>query len=131
MSKQLIRTSSNGTMTREEYYVGRITTSGSTTIVAETVAIPQNKLFSILITVLIYRADFTNSNSGTVQAAFLRAAGNVSRDGAQIKNMQGGLSGASLDMVANTSTQTCDIQINGVAATSINWDIAINLYYNI
>lgn len=111
------------------YKIDRQTTVSSATTLAAAIPIPTNSSYFIEVLLNCYRTDSTSVNSGYIRAEFIRAAGNVSRDGAQSKTQIGGLSGASLDLTANTSTQTADVNISGTSA-SVTWDMEIRVLSN-
>lgn len=107
----------------------QVTTNSSTQQTAFSIPVPQNKNMIIKIRMLAYQSDYSKSNSGEVLGVFVRGTGNVSRDGTLIKNTSGALSGAGIDMIANTSTQSVDIKISGTSATVV-WNFAIDLIFN-
>ena len=62
-----------------------------------------------------------------LEALFYReTGGNVTADGAAVKSSLGGLAG-DVDDVANTSNQTADVKVKGVAATSIAWKAELDI----
>lgn len=107
----------------------QVTTNNSTQTTAFSISVPQNKNLVIKIRLLAYQSDYSKSNSGEILGVFVRGTGNVSRDGTLIKNTSGALSGAGIDLVANTSTQAIDVKISGTSATVI-WNFQTDLIYN-
>lgn len=105
------------------------TTVNSTQVTAFSIPVPQNKNMVVKIKLLAYQNDYSKSNSGEIIGVFVRGTGNVSRDGTLIKSTSGALSGAGIDMAANTSTQAIDVKISGTSATVI-WNFAVELTYN-
>lgn len=106
-----------------------ITTVNSTQVTAFSIPIAQNKAYRVKVIVLAYLSDFTKSNIGDVSGSFLRGTGDLIKDGALIRNMSGALSGAGIDLVANTSTESVDVKISGTSGTVI-WDFAVELISN-
>lgn len=91
--------------------------------------IPQNKNYVVRMTVIVVQNDYSKGNSGLIQGSFVRGTGNLSRDGTLTKLTTGNLSGAGIDFVANTSTQSIDIKISGTANT-VYWNFYPELIYN-
>lgn len=127
---------SSGTINQANTYITvkrlcqtQVTTTNSTQTTAFSIAVPQNENYVVKVKILAYQSDYSKSNSGEVLGVFVRGTGNVSRDGTLIKNTSGALSGAGIDMVANTSTQAIDIKISGTSATVI-WNFSVELTYN-
>lgn len=120
---------SNSYITRKSLGQSQVTTSNSTQTTAFSIPVPQNKNMIVKIKLLAYQSDYSKSNSGEILGVFVRGTGNVSRDGTLIKNTSGALSGAGIDMTANTSTQAIDVKISGTSATVI-WNFQIDLIYN-
>ena len=56
---------------------------------------------------------------------YRQTGGNVTADGAAVKTSHGSLAG-DVDVVANTSNQSVDVKVKGVAATSIAWEIKVD-----
>lgn len=123
------QTQFNQYITRKTLGQTQVTTNSSTQQTAFSIDVPQNKNIVVKIKMLAYQSDYSKSNSGEILGVFVRGTGNVSRDGTLIKNTSGALSGAGIDMVANTSTQQIDVKISGTSATVI-WNFQIDLIYN-
>lgn len=115
----------------EEYYYPRVTTTDATLTTIDSISIPANgKAYIFTLTQMATKSDGTNTNSGDIKGVFMRASGgNVTKQGAFINTLMGGLSGASATMVANTATQAVDIKLSGINATTIIWDMSLILEY--
>lgn len=121
--------SGNSSISIKTYGDLTITTVNSTQVTAFSIPIAQNKAYRVKVIVLAYLSDFTKSNIGDVSGSFLRGTGDLIKDGALIRNMSGALSGAGIDLVANTSTESVDVKISGTSGTVI-WDFAVELISN-
>jgi hypothetical protein len=73
------------------------------------------------------RSDWSTAAGGTVMAMFVRASGNVSRSGAQVKTIAGAMN-ATVDLVANIATQSVDVQVRGEGANTDNWRVRLYAY---
>lgn len=123
------QTQFNQYITRKTLGQTQVTTTNSTQTTAFSIPVPQNKNYVVKIKLLAYQSDYSKSNSGEILGVFVRGTGNLSRDGTLIKSTSGALSGASIEMVANASTQSIDVKISGTSATVI-WNFQIDLIYN-
>jgi hypothetical protein len=106
-----------------------VTTNTTPTLIAS-IPIAANSAYYIEIRVLSYKTDYTSIRGGRIGACFARGAGNVVRDGTLVNTLAGTLTTAVVTMTANTSTQTADITVTGVLATSITWNLAIDVLIN-
>ena len=106
-------------------YYDTAQTINNQAIVVRSIAIPQNAIFDfdIVVTILNDVADKGGRISGVGTIA--RGAGNVFRPAAintaSVKN----LGNSAIDVLANTSTQAADIQVEGTTngAGVINWRV--------
>ena len=93
------------------------------------IPVPQNTVYYIEVRVLAYKSDYSSVRGGRVSGCFARGTGSVVKDGNIVNDLAGTLTGAAIVMVANTVSQTADIQVSGLAAT-VNWNLAIDVLIN-
>jgi|SRR6187402_1210120 len=107
-----------------------ITTTNATPTIAGSISLGENRASYVEIKAFCITSGFTALQALDVQAGFRRpSGGNVTRatsnNGAGLPYLasSGDFSGASptIDLVANTSTQTIDIVVHGKAGTTIKW----------
>jgi len=122
----------NTTTQRNVRVFDAVTTTNATPTVAASVPLGQGKGSFFQAFACAIKSDFSALQALHVQAGFRRASGgNVTRatsnggTGLPYLSSSGDFSGSSptIDLVANTSTQTIDIVVTGKAATTINWHI--------
>lgn len=99
---------------------GPVQTVGLQTKTINSFSVSQNS--SGIVRAYVWGIDsaFTLITGGAVQASFLRAAGNVALQGNPVASMIGSLTGV-VALVANTTAQTIELQVTGVALTTIDW----------
>lgn len=123
----------NSTTTRRNVRVlERVQTTNATPAVAYSVPLGQGRASFIQAKAIAIQSDFSHSQSLDIQAGFRRASGGNVTKSTPANNRgflisSGDFTGASpdIDLVANTSSQTIDVQITGKAATIINWYIEL------
>lgn len=101
--------------------------------------VPASTAWYIKVRAVAYQSDFSKSASYEEEACFRRAsAGNVIRasaNGGVSKPILSALGDfiilPDLDVVANTSSQTIDIKVTGIASTTINWIFDIQTLRNL
>lgn len=103
------------------------TTTDNTQTTVFAFPVPTNHAFLITAEFVCARSDFSTGLGGTSQAIVMRNSGNVLRSGAQVKNMPGAMSGT-LDLEANTGTQTMDVKIRGEGTQTDVWKIRVYAY---
>lgn len=110
-------------------------TTNATPVVAFKVPILQGTAAYITVDFIVTNANYDKAAAGSSDAAFCRASGgNVLRAtgsngllDAAIK-LAGNFSlSPKAEIIANTSTQTADIRLTGLAATTLNWAVTINV----
>lgn len=82
-------------------------------------------------------SDYSDFVEANMQAAFLRASGNVSRTSNNATNglirnvftSTGLLNTITIDAVANTSTQAIDFKVTGQTSKTINWNFLFTIKY--
>jgi len=110
----------------------RVQTTDATPAVAYSIPLGQGRVSFIQAKVIAIQSDFSHAQSLDIQAGFRRASGGNVTKSTPANNRgflvsSGDFSGTApdIDIVANTSAQTIDIQITGKAATTINWYIEL------
>jgi len=107
-----------------------VQTTGNTPTVAFSVSIAENSAVYVMCKFVYSTTTKSNAGWAVAEAAFRRpTGGNVTRSSgsggasAAQQRAQTDFTGAlpTVDIVANTSTQTADIVITGKAATTIDW----------
>lgn len=119
-------------------YSQNVQTTNATPVVVYSTIIPAGSAADITVDFLALRSDYSNASYGNARAVFRRpSAGNVAR----ATGNGGALSAAltvigdflvmpNVDIVANTGTQTADVRITGLAATTLNWTFSVNVKRN-
>ena len=125
----------NSTTTRRNVRViEKIQTTDATPTVAYSIPLAVSRATYVRATATAIKSDFTAAQGIEATAVFRRApAGNVVRaspnggNGSIVMQSIGDYSGPAptLDIVANTTNQTIDIQVTGKASNTINWHIEI------
>ncbi len=112
-------------------------TTNATQQTAYSIAIPQNKAVYVMAVFFASDAGFTSCVGGKGEATFLRASGNLVRSSGNtssglLTTILGNflLGQPSIDLVANTSTQSIDVRVTGKLATTINWRLEVTYYIN-
>jgi len=109
-----------------------VTTTNATPTVAYSVPLAQQRASFIQAKCIAVKSDFSAAQAIDIQAGFRRASGGnvikatpANNKGFEVSN--GDFSGIppSIDLVANTGSQTIDVQITGKVATTINWYIEL------
>lgn len=107
-------------------------TTGSETITVASIAIGQNSGQMISVDFYAVASDFSKSMCGFFTAPFIRQSGNVSRStpgtgsGAILSDMVGDFAPApNVNIAANTSSQSADVRVTGIAGTTISWSVAV------
>lgn len=127
----------NATYTSEKTIIDPYQTTNATQQTAYSIPISQNQGAFVTASFAAIQSDFSASAAGTTTAVFLRATGDVARTSTNtntglMTTVMGTFPGAepSLDVVANTSTQSIDFKVTGKASTTINWNIDIQIKYS-
>ncbi len=132
MAKQPIKVLGNATSKIEEYFLARVTTTDATVTIIDSISVASGKSCFIIVTGKAVKSDLSASNCGTIMASFIRpVAGNIGRDSNQAKTLIGSMNGATFNINENVGTQTADITISGNNSTTINWDILVQIIYDI
>lgn len=85
-------------------------------------AVPEGKTAEVYAKIVGANNAKTSRAVWTAEGLFYRnAGGDVTADGSITKPKSGGLAG-DVDIVVNTSDQTVDIKVKGVAATVVHWE---------
>lgn len=123
----------NSTTTRRNVrVVESVTTTDATPTVLYSIPLGESRASFIQAKCIALQSDFSAAQSIDIQAGFRRASGGnvikstpANNKGFEVSN--GDFAGAvpSLDLVANTGTQTIDVQATGKAATTIKWHIQL------
>lgn len=126
MASEVSRKLENAKISMDERCVSDIQTSGATpTLAYTTPVIPTNTVASIEVWVLSVNSGFTLARTGYVVGTALRASGNVLVQSVPISDLVGALTVGGVSFTANTTNQTVEIYVTGIAATTINWRLAI------
>lgn len=119
----------DGSTTIQYFAIQDFATTNNTPAVVLSIPIAINKNYRILLDLRAEKSDFSSSRTGNVKSSFLRATGNVSRVGIT-SDLLGVLPAATVDIVANTSTQSADVTVTGAIATTINWRLTATSIFN-
>lgn len=85
-------------------------------------AVPEGKTVEVYVSIVGANDAHSSRAKWSAEGLFYRnVAGNVTADGTVTKPKHGGLA-ADVDIVANTTDQTVDIKVQGIAATVIFWE---------
>lgn len=109
-------------------------TTNATPTVAYSVPMPEGSAAFIQIDFIVSNSGYTLAAAGEADAAFTRAsAGNVLRAtgsngllAAAIKLSGNFAPMPQAEIVANTTSQTADIRLSGITATTLNWVFTVN-----
>lgn len=122
-----------------QYYLDPFqTTDGSQQTIAS-LPVKQNQYVSILsFEASGYVTDFSDTVEANLQAAFLRANGNIARTSSSnasglIRNIftsLGLLNTINLDAVANIGTQSIDFKVTGQGSKTINWNFLFTIKFS-
>lgn len=106
------------------------TDATATTVFSFKVGASKHVLITAL--VLVRKSDYSLSSSQNLTVGFLRGSGNVSRQGSIISNIISNFPvlKPTVDLQANTSTQSIDVVVTGLAATTLVWIGHIDIAYN-
>ncbi len=119
-----------------EYYIDPFQTTDATETVIGSFPVNQNQYVSVLIfEASAANSTHTSSVEANLQAAFLRASGNVARTSNSVTNglvrnvftSTGLTNSITIDAVANTSTNQIDFTVKGQVSITFNW----NLFFRI
>lgn len=121
--------------TKNTYVIDLITTTDGTQTTAYSIPINANQAGYVIVSFVANNSAYGAVVGGNVQAVFARASGNVSRTSSTTAS---GLMASivssflvtqpSVDIVANTSIQSIDTKVTGVASTTIKWQLEITSY---
>lgn len=132
MSAQTRITQDSPTTRRNIRIASSVQTTDATPTVAYSIPLGQQRASFLEVKAIAIQSDFSATESMSLQCGFRRASGGnvVKATPANNKgfyNSNGDFSGThpSLDLVANTGTQSIDLQVTGKSATTINWHFAI------
>lgn len=127
----------SSTFTKEIIIIDPYQTANATQATAMSFPLPASKAAFAKAEFFCYDSSFASTAGGTVQAMFVRSAGNISRSsGATAAGLITSILGnftlgqPSVDLVSNTTTQSIDVKVTGKTATTINWRIELTIYYN-
>ena len=106
------------------------TTNATPTVVA-TVPVSTNQAVTVTVGFTGVKTTYVDTLGGQVVGTFSRAAGNIARASTPLISTINSLAlaTAGISLVANTGTQTVDITLTGVAATTIKWSYQITSIY--
>lgn len=105
----------------------RVTTTNVLNQVVHQILTEINRVYTVTIYLSAHRTNLASARSEEISATFIRDTGNIAINGTQsISNSTGTLSSAMVDIVANTSTNTIDIEVSCPSFT-VNWDIGIKV----
>lgn len=119
-----------GTTRRNIRVFDKVTTTDATLLVAGSVNLGEGRASFFQVKIFAVQSNFGALQAINVQAGFRRpTGGNVARatssggSGLPYLASSGDFSGIAptVDLVANTTTQTIDIVVKGKASTTINW----------
>lgn len=110
--------------------VDPITTTNNTPTLVTSIPIGENKNFEISVWQMASRSDGSTRNVGTRTGVFYRTTGNISQEGTLKNSLTGILTGAQISFTINNTTKEVEIYAGGLAATTINWRIYIDLTFN-
>lgn len=105
-------------------------TTGATPLTVNSIVVPANKGVCVIVEYSALKSTKDQVAGGRTIANFYRDAGNVSRTAANTaqglnQSITGNFSSTQpyVDIVANTGTQSIDVQAVGKAGTTIDWII--------
>lgn len=127
----------NPTYTIDRVVIDPLQTTDATVTVAYSFPVNQNQGVRLKINGVATNSGFTAVVSHTdFVCTFLRGTGNVARTSvSDTSGVTGGIQGTFvipqplINAVANTGTQSIDVTVTGKAATTINWNLQIELNY--
>lgn len=128
-----IQKQDNGIYTKDSFIIGQtITTTNTTPQVVYSIPTITNKGYWV--TIRFAAADLStamNRYAGTVQGFYGRDTGNIIKIDNDIVQAITGFNGTtpSIRTVANTGSQTIDIEITGRASITLNWLIEFTVEY--
>lgn len=109
-----------------------VTTTNATQQTAFQIPVPVNTCFRIDVYCLVRKSDNSGMAIITESVGFRRVAGNVIRATGSsgllkpLTDVVGDLpTTPDMDIVANTTDQTIDIKVTGIASTTLNWALRI------
>jgi hypothetical protein len=114
----------------QKKYRAKVQTSGAGAVVAIAVPVPQHNWVTIDTQISVAKSD--NAQRGTYRdvSGFYRQTGNVTKEGstASLYNIESA-GGLTVAHVANTTDQTVEIQVTGIAAEDYVWDVQVTARY--
>ncbi len=129
---------SSKTTRRNIRVIDSVTTTDATPTVIYSVPLGQGRASFIQAKAVAIRSDFGAMQALDIQAGFRRATGgNVtkattgSNKGFEISNGDFTALEPSINLIANTSSQTIDVQVTGKSANTIKWYIELLSIQNI
>jgi len=101
-------------------FKGTSQTVGIQTKTVSSFAIGINSVVNLIVYFTAANTAYTLARSGYLVGTAIRAAGNVVLQGIPILDAIGSLT-TTIALAANTGTQSIDVNVTGVAATTVNW----------
>lgn len=128
-TRQIIKSST----TRSKERVGiRVQTTDATPTVVYSIPLIEGRAIFAEARCLAIKSDFSELQVLSLMCGFRRASGGNVTKATSVDNKGFGISNGdfsvplpSLNIVANTSAQTVDVEVTGKAATTINWHFEI------
>lgn len=115
-----------------------VTTTDATPKVAYSVGLGQGRTSFIQAKATVIRSDFGAQQAIDIQAGFRRAIGGSvvkatvpNNKGFEVSNGDFSGTAPSMDLIANTTAQTIDVEITGKAANNLRWYIELLSIQNI
>lgn len=124
MATRISAQQGNDNTQRTTCWIDDVTIALSVTPVTwASIPLSTNSTAVILVTFNCVKNDYSASYGGYVSLSFVRGSGNISKQGTIISNLTGGITGnkPTIDLQANTSTQSIDIVITGQTASTTIW----------
>jgi hypothetical protein len=103
------------------------TTTDASNTVAHSVAVAQNEVWAVEATVVGRKTSGADRIMAVVKGLFYRNGANVTQQGSTSVPFeeQSDATWGGVDLIANTSSQSVDVQVTGKAATTINWKVSV------
>lgn len=103
-----------------------VQTTDATTTDIMSIPVAQNEAIVVNVKVIAAISDYSAAIGGTVIHTFRRATGNVTAVGGETDTTSEDSAGTpTVNCVADTTNQTVDVRVTGVAAETWNWEVQV------
>lgn len=130
MSKFIVSNHGFGELLTEYFCSDPFQTTNATPFLITSIPVAINSTSDIEVYMRAVKNDGSMRNCGSVRGVFSRTLGNISQDGSLAKDLRGTLSKSDITFTLNQTTKEVEIYAIGIANTTIDWTIGLEITHN-